>query len=164
MVRGADDIVSPNEFDAQGWYEPNMHHRRAKGWHWVDSRPPTWVDPGLDPTTGVRTKLTKSFEVRAVTRSLLPGLHSNKLIELRPSVQITCHYVQPSKSPSALPEISIDTDQGPAQLLCGGRYLRWLDEDYLVEQAPHLRAALTTQLPIREASLDAPVQLTSIAG
>ncbi|HET7500323.1 MAG TPA: hypothetical protein VFK02_04945 [Kofleriaceae bacterium] len=164
MVRGADDIVSPNEFDAQGWYEPQMHHRRAKGWRWTDARPPAWVDPGLDPTTGTRTKATKSFEVRAVTRSLLPGLHSSELIELNPPIQLTCEYVAPVSSPSALPEISVETDQGPAHLLCGGRYLRWLDNDYLVDQSPHLPAALTAQLAVHRTTPDTPVQLTSVAG
>src|ERR1044071_4861727 len=36
LVRGADDVVSPDEFDTRGWYTPGPHHRRPKGWPWVE--------------------------------------------------------------------------------------------------------------------------------
>ncbi|HEU4735046.1 MAG TPA: hypothetical protein VFT22_44450 [Kofleriaceae bacterium] len=160
LVRGADDLVSPDEFDAQGWYEPNLSHRRAKGWRWVDARPPVWVDPGLDPVSGHRARVAKSFEIQSVTRSLLPGLTADHPIELTPPVPISCQYAAPTRSPSAIPELSVETDQGSAQLLCGGRYLRWMDCDYLIDPTPQLAAALTAQL----GSAATPVQLTSIAG
>jgi len=164
LVRGADDIVAPDEFDAHGWYAPGDHHRRPKGWRWVEAMPPAWTDPGLDPVPGIRTKVEKSFEIRSITRSLLPAPTASKPIELTPAIRITCQYVAIDKPRSALPEISVETDQGPAQLLCGGRYLRWMDTDYMIDQTPHLPAALTARLGSPETTRSSPVQLASLAG
>jgi hypothetical protein len=56
LVRGADDVVSPDEFDARGWYTPELHHRRPKGWRWVETRRPCgWIrastrSPGVAPS------------------------------------------------------------------------------------------------------------------
>ncbi|HET9627536.1 MAG TPA: hypothetical protein VFP84_39540 [Kofleriaceae bacterium] len=40
-VRGADDVVSPDEFDDRGWYAPRGH-RRPQGWRWIEGQPPVW--------------------------------------------------------------------------------------------------------------------------
>jgi hypothetical protein len=164
LVRGADDVVAPNEFDARGWYAPGVHHRRPKGWRWVEATPPVWTDPGIDPALGDRTRVTKSFEIRSITRSLLPASVAEKPIDVSPTIRITCQYVATEGPQSALPEISVETDQGPAQLLCGGRFLRWMDTDYMVEQTPRLSAAMTTQLWGAGTAQHIPVQLASVAG
>jgi hypothetical protein len=44
-VRGADDVVSPDEFDDRGWYAPREVHRLPLGWRWLEGQPPVW-DPG----------------------------------------------------------------------------------------------------------------------
>lgn len=53
-VRGADDVVSPEEFDADGWYAPGAHHRPAHGWRWIEAMPPVWTEPSPDPADVVR--------------------------------------------------------------------------------------------------------------
>lgn len=151
LVRGADDVVAPDEFDAHGWYAPDDHHRRPKGWRWLEAMPPAWVDPGTDPVPSGRTKVEKSFEIRSITRSLLPATTAHQPIDISPAIRITCQHVATDKLRSALPEISVETDQGPAQLLCGGRYLRWMDTDYVVEQTPQSNL-LTTRLENRRAA------------
>lgn len=161
LVRGADDIVAPDEFDESGWYEPGARHRRPKGWRWAEAMPPAWTDPGVDPLPGAREDVEKSFEIRSITRSLLPGTTTNEPIALHPAIRLTCRYVATDKPQSALPEISVETDQGPAHLLCGGRYLRWMDTDYVVEQLP---AALMVQLTSPPTSRNTSIQLTSLAG
>jgi hypothetical protein len=164
LVRGADDIVAPDEFDAHGWYAPADHHRRPKGWRWGEAAPPAWTDSGLDPVPGSHAKVEQSFEIRSITRSLLHTPRASQPVDLSPVIRITCQYVAAEKPRSALPEISVETDQGPAQLLCGGRYLRWRDTDYVVEQTRQVAAALTTQLASAEATRNSPVQLASVAG
>jgi hypothetical protein len=56
-VRGADDVVAPDEFDARGWYAPRAHRRGPKGWHWVESAPPVWTEASHEPARGARTKV-----------------------------------------------------------------------------------------------------------
>lgn len=146
LVRGADDVVAPDEFDSRGWYAPNAQHRRPKGWRWLDGRPPVWTDPGLDPVQGRPPSPTQTFEIRAITSSLLPMTSTEQPIDLGPGLRITCKHVAPDKPRSALPDVSIETDRGPAELLCGGRFLKWLDTYYVVEQSHQLSAALTARL------------------
>jgi hypothetical protein len=43
-VRGADDVVAPDEFDARGWYAPRPNRRSPKGWQWVDDAAPVWIE------------------------------------------------------------------------------------------------------------------------
>ena len=164
LVRGADDIVSPDEFDDHGWYRPGDRHRHPKGWRWTEAMPPVWIDPGVDPEPGEHAKIEKSFEIRAITRSLLPAATINQPLDLSPAIRITCQYVTTDQPQSALPELSIDTDQGPAQLLCGGRYLRWMDTDYVVEQIPQLSTLLTTRLRSAKPVRNTPVHMASVAG
>jgi len=146
LVRGADDIVAPDEFDADGWYEPGERHRRPKGWRWAEAMPPAWADPGIDPVLGSHAKIEKSFEIRSITRSLLSAPAVPQPIHLNPAIRITCQYIATDRPQSALPEIAVESDQGPAHLLCGGRYLRWMDTDYVVEETSQLSAALTARL------------------
>jgi len=166
LVRGADDIVDPGEFDAHGWYEPAEAHRRPKGWRWTEGMPPVWTDPGIDPVAGNQAKLEKSFEIRAITRSLLPAATTNQPIAVSPAIRITCQHVATDTPQSALSEISVETDQGPAQLLCGGRYLRWMDTHYAVDQTqtPQLSALLTTRLRAPKPVRHTPVQMASVGG
>jgi hypothetical protein len=147
LVRGADDVVAPDEFDARGWYAPDLHHRRPKGWRWVEAMPPVWTDPGLDPVIS-RVKRVQSFRIRAITSSLLRSPATTKPIDLDRDSEIllTCQRVAPDKPASALPELSIETDMGPAHLLCGGQYLHWKDTYYVVDQTPQLANALTATL------------------
>ena len=145
LVRGADDVVAPDEFDPVGWYAPGPHRRRPKGWRWVEARPPVWTDPGTDPVPGARTKVSRSFDLLSITSSLLPS-RAALPIELGRGIQITCQYVAIDPPHSALPELSIATQQGPAQLLCGGRYLRWMNGCYVVDHNPQLSAVLSSVL------------------
>jgi len=159
VVRGADDIVAPDELDTRGWYAPNAHHRRPKGWRWIEDRPPAWIDPGLDPVSGSRATTTRWFELRSITSSLLPSPMRSEAVELVPVIHLSCERVAPEAPASALPELSIETDQGPAQLLCGGRFLRWMDTFYIVDQTPQLAAALTTMLWTAESSVAIPASV-----
>ncbi|HZJ62110.1 MAG TPA: hypothetical protein VFD36_01190 [Kofleriaceae bacterium] len=162
LVRGADDVVAPDEFDSRGWYAPSAQHRRPKGWRWLDGRPPVWTDPGLDPVQGRPASPTQTFEIRALTSSLLPMTSTEQPIDLGSGLRITCKYVAPDKPRSALPDVSIETDRGPAELLCGGRFLKWLDTYYVVEHSQQLSAALTARLwRVRATS---PVTLANVAG
>jgi hypothetical protein len=158
LVRGADDVVAPDEFDMRGWYVPGTHHRRPKGWRWVESTPPVWTDPCLDPVPGGRPKISQSFELRAITSSLLPmfDVAQGSRRPDRP-IRIVCKYVASEAPQSALPELSIETDRGPAELLCGGRYLRWMDTCYVVDQTPQLAAALVALLQRDQSVEDAPI-------
>jgi hypothetical protein len=146
LVRGADDVVAPDEFDARGWYAPKTHHRRPKGWRWVESTPPVWTDPGLDPVAGIRSRSAQSFEIQAITSCLLPITMPVQPIEIGPGIRITCQQLVADKPQSALPELSIQTDQGPAQLLCGGRFLNWEGSYYTIEHSRQLSVALTAGL------------------
>jgi hypothetical protein len=146
LVRGADDVVAPDEFDARGWYAPSAHRRRPKGWRWVESAPPMWTDPGVDPVVGGRPKVSELFELRAITRSLLPMFDVARPRQAERPIRISCKYVATEPPQSALPELSVETDRGPAHLLCGGRYLRWMDTCYVVDQTPQLASALTALL------------------
>jgi hypothetical protein len=56
-VRGADDVVAPDEFDARGWYAPRAHRRGPKGWHWTEASPPVWMESSSEPARGARTKV-----------------------------------------------------------------------------------------------------------
>ncbi|TMQ17335.1 MAG: hypothetical protein E6J90_04620 [Deltaproteobacteria bacterium] len=158
-VRGADDVVAPDEFDARGWYAPGEHRRRPKGWRWAESMPPVWTELGVDPVRGGRLKTTQSFELRAITRSLLPMFDVGAPREARRPIRISCKYIATEPPQSALPELHVETDRGPAELLCGGRYLRWGDTSYVVDQTPQLSAALIDLL--WRADHDAPVSLAS---
>ena len=146
LVRGADDVVAPDEFDARGWYTPGPQHRRPKGWRWTPSSPPIWTDPGLDPAPRSRTEIAESFEIRAITSSLLPAPARTALVDLRPGIRITCKHTTADAPRFALPELSLDTDQGPAQLLCGGRYLRQGNDCFVVDRNPQLAAAMMAVL------------------
>jgi hypothetical protein len=84
-------------------------------------------------------------------------------INLSPAIRITCQYIATDRPQSALPEISVESDQGPAQLLCGGRYLRWMDTDYVVEETSQLSAALTARPDGSETTRTYPTQLVSAA-
>ena len=146
LVRGADDIVSPDEFDASGWYEPGSHHRRSKGWRWVESTPPVWTDPNLDPVPMNPPTMTQAFEIRAITSSLLPARSVVQPRRLAPPIRVNCRPTTADKPRSALAELSVETDQGTAQLLCGGRYLKWSDAYYMVDKNRQLSSALTSLL------------------
>src|SRR5262249_23831585 len=146
LVRGADDVVAPDEFDARGWYAPGPQRRRPKGWRWIESRPPVWTDPGLDPIAGQPASAVQAFEIRSITSSLLPVAATAQPIAVGPGLRITCRHVAPDPPRSALPDVSIETDRGPAQLLCGGRFLKWQDTYYVVEHSHQVSVALTARL------------------
>ena len=161
LVRGADDVVAPDEFDVRGWYMPSAHHRRPKGWRWVESMPPVWTDPAVDPVPGSRPRAPQVFEIRAITSSRLPMLDVGQGIETEQPIQISCKYIASETPQSALPELSVETDRGPAQLLCGGRYLRWMDTCYVVDQTPQLATALVAVLWGAEAAAGPSIQRAS---
>lgn len=163
LVRGADDVVSPDEFDPHGWYAPRPQHRRPKGWRWIESRPPVWTDPGLDPVGGRPVSTTLTFEVLRITSSLLPVDLTSRPLDIKPGLRIVCKHVAPDKPHSALPDVTIETDRGSAQLLCGGRFLKWLDTYYVIEHSQPLSTALTTRL-WRTRADDAAVTPASAAG
>jgi hypothetical protein len=144
-VRGADDIVSPDEFDEHGWYAPGPRVRRPKGWRWVQDLPPTWIDPGTDVVVYQRARTVISFEVRAITATALP-VHRFSPIHLDPAIPLACKQLDGARMPTALPEVSVETDHGPADLLCGGRFLRIAQTYYAVERHAKLSDLLTEQL------------------
>jgi hypothetical protein len=160
LVRGADDVVAPEEFDGRGWYAPSAQHRRPKGWRWVEDLPPVWSDPGLDPVSGSRATTTQWFELLSITSSLLP-VPTAQVFDLDRPIHLSCERIAPDAPSSALPELSIDTNQGPAQLLCGGRYLRWMDTYYIVDQTPELSEGLRQALWTAQLAAENPMPLTA---
>jgi len=56
-VRGADDVVAPDEFDARGWYAPRAHRRGPKGWRWIEAAPPVWTESSHEAVRGARAKV-----------------------------------------------------------------------------------------------------------
>jgi hypothetical protein len=142
VVRGADDVVAPDEFDARGWYAPSNHHRRPKGWRWVDAAPPVWSDLGIDPVPRSRTDVNEAFEIRAITSSRLPVAVRARLSDIEPGIRIACKHVTTDVPRSALAELTVETDQGPAELLCGGRYLRQGDDYYVIDRNAQLSSAM----------------------
>jgi hypothetical protein len=145
QVLGADDLVSPDDFDAHGWYTPGAGKRRPQGWHWNEESHPEWVDGGLPVSPRRRAETVVSFEVLSVTATLLP-VPSFAPLELHPTIHLACRQLDRDRLPSALPEISLETDQGPAHLLCSGRYLNIGDTYYSIERNPQLAAILSRHL------------------
>lgn len=150
-VCGADDDVAPDEYDEQGWYAPAPQHRRPKGWRWSDATPPLWTDSGTDPLPRNRKPVSRDgkpleIEIRAIRTAMLPLLASQSVdlpaLDLPSSLRVTCQHVTSAGPVSALPELAVDTDLGPAQILCGGRYLKVADACYVLERNPPLTAAL----------------------
>jgi hypothetical protein len=158
-VCGADDDVAPDEYDEQGWYAPAPQHRRPKGWRWSEASPPLWTDPGTDPLPRNRKPVGRDgkpleIEIRTIRTAMLPLLASppsldlaSVLSSLLPSslpapLRVTCQHITTARPVSALPELSVDTDLGPAQILCGGRYLKIADVCYVLERNPAVTAAL----------------------
>lgn len=146
QVRGADDLVSPDDFDAYGWYTPGPGKRQPQGWQWVEASHPEWVDGGPATSPRRRAETVVTFEVRSITATLLPVPGFSQPIELHPTIPLVCRQLDRDRLPSALPEVSLDTDQGPAQLLCSGRYLNIGDTYYSVERNPRLSAVLSHHL------------------
>jgi hypothetical protein len=159
-VRGADDVVAPDEFDARGWYAPGQHHRAPKGWRWVDGRPPMWDDLGIDPVPTIPPNTPATFRVRSITSALLPVPLTSQL-DAEPTIQITCKHGTSDIPQSALPELTLDTDQGEVQLLCGGRYLKIGERHYVIDRSPQLINSLAELL--WNAHAPAPAR-TSLAG
>ena len=158
-VCGADDDVAPDEYDDQGWYAPAPQHRRPKGWRWSDASPPLWTDLGTDPLPRNRKPCGRDgkpveIEIRAIRTAMLPLLASPPSLDLSSvlpsllasplpaSLRVTCQHVTTAQPMSALPELAVDTDLGPAQILCGGRYLKVADVCYVLDRSPPLTAAL----------------------
>lgn len=152
-VRGADDMVAPDEFDAYGWYAPGPGKRRPQGWQWVESSHPVWIDGGPETSPRIRAETVVSFEVRGITSTLLPipGAllpipGADGPIAIDPPIPISCRQLDRKRVPSAVPEISLDTDQGPAHLLCSGRYLCIGETFYAIERHPKLLETLAQNL------------------
>ena len=172
-VCGADDDVAPDEYDDQGWYAPAPQHRRPKGWRWSDASPPLWTDMGTDPLPRNRKPVgpegkSLEIEIRAVRTAMLPLLASQQpsdlLVELPSPLHVTCQYITTTRPVSALPELSVDTDLGPAQILCGGRYVQLADTCYVVERNPSLTAALAALPRTIDAACRAQTVAASAAG
>jgi hypothetical protein len=148
LVRGADDVVSGDEFDERGWYSPAAHHKKPKGWRWAEASPPVWTDrdPGLDPVPVSRPRTVISVEIRSITGTRLPVPAFQEPVMIEPTLQVACHLFDRKHLPTAIPEVSVETDQGSAQLLCGGRFLKLADTYYVVEKHPQLSSVLTQHL------------------
>jgi hypothetical protein len=141
-VRGADDMVSPEEFDARGWYAPGPGKRRPHGWQWCESSHPVWIDPGPETSPRQRAETVVSFEVRSIASTLLPAVAGSLPAALDPPFHISCRVLDRRRTPTAVPEMSIETDQGTARLLCSGRYLNLDDTYYSIERHARLLEAL----------------------
>lgn len=161
-VLGADDDVAYDEYDEQGWYAPSEQHRRPKGWRWNDALPPAWTDPGTDPLPRNRKAVGQVFEIQAITSTMLPLVAYQQLIALTPGIRIACQHATTDKPESGLPELSLDTDQGPGQILCGGRILKVAGVCYVMDRSPQLASALTSLLRSAEAARTGEVALASV--
>ena len=161
-VSGADDDVAPDEYDDQGWYAPAPQHRRPKGWRWSEATPPLWTDLGTDPLPRNRKPVGKDgkpveFEIRSIKTAMLPMVATGQPLDLACSVRLSCQYVTTDKPVSALPELAIETDQGTAQIVCGGRYLKIAGMCYVIDRNPPLAAALSALLRAVDAARGAQV-------
>ncbi|HEX3761901.1 MAG TPA: hypothetical protein VHW23_24545 [Kofleriaceae bacterium] len=141
-VRGADDMVSPDEFDARGWYAPGAGKRRPHGWQWVECSHPMWLDAGPEVSPRQRAETVVSFEVRSILSTRLPIDACRAPIEIDPAIHIICRELDRKRTPTAVPEMSLETEHGPAQLLCSGRYLNLGGTYYAVERHAGLLEAL----------------------
>jgi hypothetical protein len=146
QVRGADDVVAPEEFDAHGWYTPGPGKRRPQGWRWVECSHPEWVDGGPETSPRHRAETVVSFEIRSIMSTLLPVPEFPGPLELRPPIHITCRQLDSKRVPSSVPEIALDTDQGTAYLLGSGRYLNIGDTYYAVERHARLLEIVSQHL------------------
>ena len=146
QVRGADDVVSPEEFDAHGWYTPGPGKRRPQGWRWVECSHPEWVDGGPEVSPRTRAETVVSFELRSITSTLLPVPGFAGPMELEPPLHVSCRQLDSKRVPTAVPAIALETDQGPAHLLGSGRYLRIGDTYYAVERNARLLEILSQHL------------------
>lgn len=142
-VRGADDIVSPEEFDAHGWYTPGPGKRRPHGWQWVENSHPVWIDGGPEASPRQRAETVVSLEVRSIASTRLPVPACSLPIAIEPPIHISCRPLDRKRTPTAVPEMSIETEQGPGHLLCSGRYLNVGDTYYAVERHARLMEALS---------------------
>jgi hypothetical protein len=142
-VRGADDLVSPEEFDARGWYAPGPGKRRPHGWQWVEDSHPVWIDAGPEVSPRQRAETVLSFEVRSIVSTLIPAVGGSSPVALDPPFAINCRPLDRKRTPTSVPEMSIETDQGTARLLCSGRYLNLDGTYYSVERHARLVEALT---------------------
>lgn len=173
-VLGADDDVAPEEYDEQGWYAPAPQHRRPKGWRWSDASPPLWTDPGTDPLPRNRKPIGRDgkaleIEIRTIRTSMLPLVAAPPALELPAlelpaSLRVSCQHITTARPISALPELAVDTDLGPAQILCGGRYLRVADVCYVLERNPSLTSALAALPRTIDAALRAQAVAAPAAG
>jgi hypothetical protein len=161
-VLGADDDVGYDEYDEQGWYAPNELHRRPKGWRWNDALPPLWTDPANDPLPRNRKAVGQAFDIHAITSTMLPLVAFQQFVALAQPVRLTCQTATSDKPESGLPELSVETDQGPGQILCGGRILKVANVCYLIDRGPQLIAALTTMLRSAEAARGEQVALANV--
>ncbi len=157
-VCGADDDVAPDEYDDHGWYAPAPQHRRPKGWRWSDASPPLWTDTGTDPLPRNRKPAGRDgkpleIEIRAVQTAMLPLLATQEPLALPSPLRVECQYLTTARPVSALPELSVDTDLGPAQILCGGRYLNTAAACYVLDRNPQLIAALAALPRTMDAAL-----------
>jgi hypothetical protein len=168
-VCGADDDVAPDEYDEQGWYAPSPQHRRPKGWRWSDASPPLWTDLGTDPLPRNRRPVGKDgkpleFEIRSIQSAMLPMVATEQPLDLACSIRLSSQYVTTDKPISALPELAVETDQGTAQIMCGGRYLKIAGVCYVIDRNPPLAAALCALLRAVDAARAAQAAPTSAAG
>lgn len=168
-VRGADDVVAPDEFDQHGDYHPLYDHRAPTGWKWRRSGPPTWIGPisAATPSAALVERAATSrsrresapaatvplrrarepFEIVAITASRLPVPNRAWPRVLRTPVHVSCLASNGPGLRFAPAEISVIVRQGTrpdtsAALLCGGRFLRVGTTHYAIDPSPVLSTAL----------------------
>ena len=84
--------------------------------------------------------------MKTITSCMLPVATTMQPIDLSPGIRLTCQQVAADKPQSALAELSLETDRGPVQLLCGGRFLNCSGAYYTVDQNRQASATLTARL------------------
>ena len=160
-VLGADDDVAYDEYDEQGWYAPAEQHRRPKGWRWNDALPPSWSDPGTDPLPRNRRAVGQAFDIHTITSTMLPLVALQQVVALAVPVRVTCQTATSDKPESGLPELSVETDQGPGQILCGGRILKVAGVCYVMDRTAQLTSALATILRTAEVARGGEIELAN---
>jgi hypothetical protein len=160
-VLGADDDVAYDEYDEQGWYAPAEQHRRPKGWRWNDAMPPAWSDPGTDPLPRNRRAVGQAFDIHTITSTMLPLVAFQEVVALAAPVRVTCQTATMDKPESGLPELSVETDQGPGQILCGGRILKVAGVCYVMDRTAQLTSAFATMLRTAEVARGGGIELAN---
>jgi hypothetical protein len=150
-TRGADDQVTPDEFDDHGVYSPSTIHRKPTGWRWRESHPPEWL-PGTPGVTPPQDHAARELQIIEVTNTVLPVQNRHWPRKLPDPITIDARRIRdPLYEPRfAVPEVTVTLRDGHGshvgELLDGGRYVKIGREFYTIDQRDQVSKQISKQL------------------